>query len=86
MYYVLILQSHRSKRFHYIEYTETAPEERLKLHNSGEVKKTENRVPLEIDYYEAYKSKEEAIHRTNSLKLYSNAWAQLKRRIEKSLE
>ena len=84
MYYVLILKSHQSVRLD-IEYTEMSPERRLELHNSGEVKKTENRVPLEMVYYEGYKSKEEAICRCNSLKLYSNSWAQLKRRISKSL-
>ena len=85
MYYVSVFKN-QNRGKSYIEYSEDEPKKRLKLHNLGEVKETENRAPFELVYYEAYKSKEEAIHRTNSLKLYSNAWAQLKRRIRKSLE
>lgn len=84
MYYVLILKSNQNLKKH-IEYAETNPEQRLELHNSGKIKETENLAPLEIVYYESHKSKEEAAHRCNSLKLYSNAWVQLKRRIEKSI-
>jgi len=84
MYYCLIIKNNGDGKSH-IEFTETKPEERLKLHQSREVKETENFNSPEIAYYEAHKSKEEAIHRTNSLKLYGNAWAQLKRRIKESL-
>lgn len=85
MYYVLILKNKNTGRLN-IEYTNLNPEERLMLHNLEEIEKTRNFLPLEIVYYEAFKSKKDAISRKNSLKLYGNAWAQLKRRIERSLK
>ena len=85
MYYVSVFKNQNGGKS-YLEYSEDEPKERLKLHNLGEIKETENRAPLELVYYEVYKAKEEAIHRYDSLKLYGNAWAQLKRRIKKSLE
>jgi len=84
MYYVSVFKNQNAGKL-YIEYSEDEPKERLKLHNLGGVKETENRAPFELVYYEAYKSKKEAIHRYNSLKLYGNAWAQLKKRIKESL-
>ena len=69
MYYILILKNRNGKID--IEYSETNPE----FSKEG----------WEVVYYESYKNQKEAIHRKNSLKLYGNAWAQLKRRIEKCL-
>jgi len=54
-------------------------------HNKGLVFSTKSRVPLEIIYYEAYKTEEDARHRENNLKLRANTYNQLKRRISKSL-
>ena len=85
MYYVSVFKNKNAGKS-YIEYSEDESKERLKLHNLGKIKETENQVPFKLVYYKAYKSKEEAIHRYNSLKLYGNAWAQLKRRIRKSLK
>jgi len=42
-------------------------------------------LPWQIVYYEAYRVEEEARRREHNLKLRSNAWNQLKRRINKSL-
>lgn len=69
MYYVSILKNNNGKLE--IGYSETNPE------YSNEEQ--------EVVYYETYKEKKEAIHRKSSLLLYGNAWAQLKRRIKKSL-
>lgn len=69
MYYVSIFKNSNGKLN--VEYSETIPE----LLQEGQ----------EVVYYESYKNRKEAIHRKNSLKLYAKAWAQLKRRIEKSL-
>jgi len=69
MYYVTISKNRNGKLE--IEYTEIHPE-----------CSKENQ---EVVYYEAYKSQKEAVHRQDSLKLYGNAWAQLKRRIKGSL-
>ena len=70
MYYVLILKNRNGKID--IEYSKT----------NSEFSKED----WEVVYYESYKNQKEAIHRKNSLKLYGNAWAQLKRRIRKSLK
>jgi len=74
MYYVLILKNSIGKIE--IGYTEINPEVNL---NIAKEKKR-------IIYYEAYKDEKEAMHRRDSLKLYGKAWAQLKRRVEKSLK
>ncbi|MDP3899825.1 MAG: GIY-YIG nuclease family protein [bacterium] len=58
---------------------------RLELHNSGQVFSTKSRLPLELIYYEAYKAEYDARHREKNLKLRSNAFAQLKKRIQYSL-
>jgi len=47
---------------------------------------TRNRRPLEVVYYEAYKSKNDAIKRERSMKLWARAWGQLKRRIQDSIQ
>lgn len=69
MYFVAIFKNNNGKIE--IEYSEDNPE-----YSKGD---------WEIVYYEGYKNQKEAIHRRDSLKLYGNAWAQLKRRIKKSL-
>lgn len=70
MYYVLVLKDRWGKLE--IKYSEEHPEI--------------IREDQKLAYYEAYRDKKEAICRKNSLKLYGNAWAQLKRRIKKSLK
>ena len=74
MFYVSILKNSNGKLE--IGYTEINPEVNL---NIAKEKKR-------IIYYEAYKDEKEAMHRRDSLKLYGKAWAQLKRRVEKSLK
>lgn len=83
MYYVYILKSKKHNR-QYIGYTEDL-QKRLGEHNQGLVKSTHPYLPWRVVYYEAYSSQEEAILREHNLKLRANAWNQLKRRIEKSL-
>jgi len=70
MFYVSILKNNNWKIE--IEYSETNPEY--------------SKEDWEVVYYESYKNQKEAIHRKNSLLLYGNAFAQLKRRIKKSLK
>ncbi len=57
---------------------------RLKEHNEGKVFSTRLRTPFEIIYYEVYKAEADARERESNLKLRSRAFAQLKRRIERS--
>lgn len=58
MYYVYILLSEKDSRT-YVGYTKNL-EERLKLHNSGQVKATKHRRPLQLIFSEAFDAKQEA--------------------------
>jgi len=79
MFFVYILQSARDKRI-YIGYTDDL-RKRLKEHNSGQNKSTKYRRPLQLIYYEAYKSEADARQREEMLKLFGRAFGGLKRRI-----
>lgn len=59
---------------------------RLSEHNANKVPSTKLRSPFELVYYESYSSEKDARHREHNLKLRSNAFNQLKRRIKGSLE
>ena len=59
---------------------------RFKEHNDGKVFSTKSRRPLELVYYEAYKSEGDARKREASLKLRSRAFAQLRKRITDSVK
>jgi len=83
MFYIYILKSQKDHNL-YIGSTNNI-ERRIKQHNEGKVFSTKSRVPLEIIYYEAYKSESDARKREHNLKLRSRAHAQLKKRIEDSL-
>jgi putative endonuclease len=83
MYYVYVLKSQKDGAG-YIGFTSDV-ERRVRQHNEGLVTSTRHRIPLELAYYEAYKSNEDARARERSLKLRSRAYTQLKRRISGSL-
>ena len=83
MYFLYILKSRKLKRL-YIGYTDNL-KKRFNEHNKGLVKSTKPYLPWKIVYYEAYFSREEAVHREHNLKLRANAWNQLKMRIKESL-
>ena len=72
MYYVYIIKQATGSL--YIGYT-TDLRRRLREHKLKLV---------DLIYYEAYKSKEDAIQREQQLKEYKSAWGQLKKRITKS--
>jgi putative endonuclease len=82
MFYVYVLKSIKDRML-YIGSTNDL-RRRFKEHNNGKVHSTKNRKPLNLIYYEAYLSEEDARKRESNLKLRSRAFAQLKRRIEKS--
>ena len=84
MFYTYILKSKKDGDL-YIGSTDNLRERFIK-HNKGQVLSTKNRRPLEIIYYEAYKSESDARQREHNLKLRRNAFSQLKRRIKKSIE
>ncbi|MBA3047453.1 GIY-YIG nuclease family protein [Patescibacteria group bacterium] len=83
MYYVYILKSLKDKKL-YIGFTSDL-NKRFKEHIEGKVESTKNRRPLVLVYYEAYKTKEDAIERERQLKYFGKAYSQLKRKIRKSI-
>jgi len=84
MFFVYVLRSLKDKKL-YIGFTKDL-EKRIKEHNSGPNKSTKPRRPLELIYYEAYKSEKDAKKREEMLKLFGRAVGGLKRRISSSLE
>lgn len=65
-YYVYVLRSLKDLKF-YTGYT-TNIDNRLKLHNNGEVISTKSRRPFELVYFEACFNKADALHREKYLK------------------
>ena len=84
MFYVYILKSRKDGKL-YIGYTNDL-KRRVEEHNSGKNLSTKFRRPFELIYYEAYKSKEDAEHREDMLKLFGRALGGLRRRIKSSLD
>lgn len=84
MYYFYILKSLKDLKL-YIGYTNNIVK-RLKKHNEGQVQSTKGRRPLVIVFCEAYRTEDEAREREKQLKQYGKAYAQLKRRIKRSIE
>ena len=83
MFYVYILRSKKDGNG-YIGST-TDLQKRLTQHNDGPVISTRARVPFELVYYEAYKAERDARLRESRLKLRSQAYTQLKKRLQESL-
>jgi putative endonuclease len=83
MFYVYVLKS-KKDGFSYIGSTNDL-KKRFRQHQNGKVSSTKSRRPLELVYYEAYKSEKDARIRETNLKLKSRAYAQLRKRIQESL-
>ena len=83
MFYVYVLQSRKDKSF-YIGYTKDLIK-RLKEHQQGKTFTTRKILPIELVYYEAYKSETDALKREKQLKIHGKAFGQLKRRIFNSI-
>ena len=66
MYYVYVLRSDKDNCL-YIGQTNNL-QDRLRRHNSGEIKSTRNRKPLRIVYSEEYKTRAESLKREKYLK------------------
>ena len=84
MYYVYILKSVSKDSFIYIGFTSDL-KRRLDEHNNGLVKSTICYKPLKLVYYEAYRSKKDAVKRERNLKKHANSLTHLKNRIFNSL-
>ncbi len=84
MFFVYVIKSKKDDKL-YMGSTNDL-RKRIEQHNSGKVTSTKTRGPFELTYYEAYKSEKDARWREHSLKLRSNAYRQLKRRILDSIK
>jgi len=84
MYWVYIIKSKQNNSL----YIGTTPnlEERIKEHNKGKSQSTKRYIPWVLIYTEGYFSKEDALLREKNLKYFGKVYAQLKRRIKKSLQ
>lgn len=83
MFYVYLLRLKKNNSF-YIGFADDL-RKRLTKHNQGLVKSTKNLKPAEIVYYEAYKSKKDALIREKRLKKFAKGFASLKGRLKYSL-
>jgi len=59
---------------------------RIREHKKGMVFTTKKHLPVELVYYEAFLSREDAKEREHKLKRYGSSWSNLKKRIKKSLD
>ena len=78
-HYVYLLHSNKTPQI-YIGRTNNL-EKRLKEHKERKVYSTKKMLPVELIYYEAYKSKECAYQREKSLKAYGSSLGKLKSRL-----
>lgn len=67
-YYVYVLRSKTDKKF-YTGFSENL-KSRFEEHTKGRVLSTKDRRPLELIYYEACRSKQDAMHREKYLKTH----------------
>ena len=70
MFYVYVLKSRKNQRVYIGFYTENL-KERIMKHHQGLVRTTMNWRPLELVYYEAYRSKKDALTREKRLKRFA---------------
>ena len=84
MYYVYLLKSLKYQNKIYIGVTSDL-KKRMHEHNAGLTYTTQRILPVELIYYEAYKSKTDAQKREHMLKQYGNSLARLKKRLSSSL-
>jgi len=84
MYHVYFLKSRVDDKF-YIGSTNDV-NRRLKEHNKGETPSTKNRAPFDLVYCESYTAKRDALEREKYIKQFKNAYTQLKKRIQSSID
>jgi putative endonuclease len=83
MFYVYVLKSQADNKLYFGSTNDL--KKRFTEHNAGKVRSTKGRTPLELVYYEAYRSETDARERESRLKNSGNAMGQLKRRIKRSI-
>jgi len=83
MFHVYII---RSKKAGSIDIGYTADlKRRIKEHNNSDNQSTKGKIPVELVYYEAYKSIKDAKYQESNLKRFAKSYQQLKRRVKNSL-
>jgi len=82
-YYIYLLKSQK-RDWTYIGVTIDL-KRRIEQHLSGKSYTTRKYLPVELVYYEAYRSLSDANNREKSLKQHGGALRQLKKRIKQSL-
>ena len=65
-FYAYILKSTKDEKYYYGSTSDL--KKRISYHNSGKVKSTKHRRPLELIYFEEFKFKYKAIERENFFK------------------
>lgn len=85
LYSVYILKSIKFTDEFYIGYTSNL-KLRLEQHNTGQSFHTKKYMPWKLVYAEVYANKEDAEDREKKIKYYGKVYAQLKRRINRSLQ
>ena len=83
MHYVYLLKSAKNNWI-YIGFTSNL-RRRIEEHNLGKDYSTRKYLPIDLVYYEAYRSENDAKNREKCLKQHGNALRLLKRRIKNSL-
>jgi len=83
MFFTYVLRSKLNKSF-YVGFAENL-KERLEKHNAGLVQSTKRYLPMELIYFEGYKSKKDALIREARLKHFAKGFGILKRRLQFSL-
>ena len=83
MFYMYVLKSKRNESL-YIGFTNDL-RKRVLQHNQGTSPSIKRYTPWELIYYEAYKSKQDAVLREKQLKRFAKSFSMLKRRIKNSL-
>lgn len=83
MFYLYVLKSSVDGSI-YIGYTSDLAK-RVKEHNDKKSTSTKSKVPWELVYYEAYKSRNDAKHRERQLKRFAQAYKALRQRIKQSV-
>ncbi len=84
MFYFYLLRSQKDSSLYFGSSNNL--KRRLIEHNVGKVASTRDKRPYDLVYFEGYKSERDARIREHNVKLRSNAYTQLKRRIKYSLE
>ena len=78
-FHVYLLRSKLDNSF-YIGFAENL-KERMEKHNQGMVQSTRNIRPMELIYFESYKSKKDALIREKRLKQFAKGFSSLRSRL-----